>query len=65
MSDSGPIKAGDVWETSGRHGAVTVRLLEDVDPHADRAFLVQIVSGDASGEQQAFFPKECRFVRKV
>lgn len=42
------IKAGEVWETSGRRGVLTIRFLTDVDMSADGFFDAEIVEGKAS-----------------
>lgn len=42
------IKKGEIWNTSGRKGVLTVKVLKDIDTKIDDFFPAEIVEGKAS-----------------
>lgn len=45
---NGVARAGQVWETNGRKGPLTLKLLQDIDTSKDSFFKAEIVDGKAS-----------------
>lgn len=51
---TGPVKQGEVWKTASRKGALTIRVLEDVDQSEDTFFSAEVVHGRARFLSEAY-----------